>query len=243
MTANHKLLVIDSDEGSLRFLKELLKQDYIVLAAETGAKGIEIARQETPSLILLDLKLSDITGTQVCDQLRQLEETAGIPVVVVSSAVAEQDRIDAYSSGADDFLAKPFVARELVARIGSKIRRIEERRFQDEIIHCGNLALNLHKLEASLNRRIVRLSVLEFTLLKFFVQNKETVLSREKIMESIWRDDSVSPRAIDTHIVSLRKKLEGFDYMFKTVYGAGYILRQSLFKKAPVRKKNQLSES
>jgi two-component system phosphate regulon response regulator PhoB len=133
----------------------------------------------------------------------------------------------AFDLGADDYVVKTTRPRELVARILSKIRRIEEREEDPELITCGNLILNTRKLEATINSRPLPLSVLEFNLLRFFVANKDRVMSRQQILEGVWKDAVVSNRTIDTHMVYLRKKLVGFDHILATVYGAGYILRDS----------------
>lgn len=115
----------------------------------------------------------------------------------------------------------------MIARVTAKIRRLEEKIDKTGLIACGNLVLDSKKLEARVDENPLTLSVLEFNLLKYFVINKERVVSRQQILEGVWKDSVVSNRTIDTHMVYLRKKLVGFNHTLATVYGAGYILRET----------------
>ncbi|MDZ4082888.1 MAG: response regulator transcription factor, partial [Bdellovibrionales bacterium] len=126
-----------------------------------------------------------------------------------------------------DYVIKSARPRELVARVVAKIRRLEEQVDEPDIMTCGNLILNAARLEATVEDKTIPLSVLEFNLLRFFVLNKDRVVSRQQILEGVWKDAVVSNRTIDTHMVYLRKKLAGFSHTLATVYGAGYILREA----------------
>lgn len=180
-----------------------------------------------PDLIILDLRLRNHNSLDLCKELRSNPQTKHVPVIFYSGT-AELDNIsDAFDYGANDFISKTARPKELVARILSKVRRIEEASEQPDVLACGNLSLDMRKLEASVSGTAIQLSVLEFTLLRFFVMNKDRVMSRAKILEDVWQGSHVSSRTIDTHMVYLRKKLEGFDHSLATVYGAGYILRSS----------------
>lgn len=219
------ILIIDDDADNRELLQEFLRPQFQVLQATDGEEGLRLARSRLPDLILLDIRMPKVDGIQTCDQLRQNEATRHIPVIMLTGADDSESRVQAFSRGADDFVSRPFRSDELIARIQSKLRRIEEREGTSKTLVCGNLTLDLPKIEARIADRHAPLSVLEFDLLKYFVQNKEQVMSRERILEAVWRDSVVSDRTVDTHIALLRKKLKGFDHAIGTVYGAGYILK------------------
>jgi DNA-binding response OmpR family regulator len=221
-----KILVIDDEPDNRDLIEQILTDKFNVLGAADGEEGLRMARSELPDLILLDITMPKLDGIAVCEALRQNEATIHIPIIMLTAAIDVDARVKSFMTGADDFLSKPFKAKELVARVMSKIRRVEERVGKEETLECGNLTLNLKKLEAVIDGKVLQLSVLEFNLLKCFVQNKDRVMSRDRILEAVWRDSVVSDRTVDTHIVSLRKKLAGFDHNLATIYGAGYVLKR-----------------
>jgi DNA-binding response OmpR family regulator len=226
MPDKRKVLVIDDERDNRELIHQILSDRFNVLMAKDGEEGILVARSELPDVILLDITMPKMDGIAVCEALRSNEATRHIPIMMITASVDLDARVQSFMTGADDFLSKPFKSKELIARVVSKIRRVEERVGSDENVGVGNLVLNLKKLEAVIDGKAIQLSVLEFNLLKCFVQNKDRVMSRERILEAVWRDSVVSDRTVDTHIVSLRKKLSGFDHNIATIYGAGYILKK-----------------
>lgn len=226
MEPKRKVLIVDDEADNRDLVDQILSEKFEVVTAADGEEGLRMARAELPDLILLDITMPKLDGISVCETLRTNEATKHIPIIMLTASSDVDHRIQSFMTGADDFVPKPFRPKELVARVQSKIRRIEERSGKDEMLTVGNLTLNMKKLEATVSGKALQLSVLEFNLLKCFVQNKDRVMSRERILESVWRDSVVSDRTVDTHIVSLRKKLEGFDHVIATVYGAGYILKK-----------------
>lgn len=226
MEARRKILIIDDEPDNRELIEQILADKFNVAMAGDGEEGIRVARSELPDLILLDITMPKLDGIAVCESLRANEATRHIPIIMLTAASDADHRVKSFMTGADDFLSKPFRPQELVARVLSKIRRIEERLGKDEMLQCGNLVLNLKKIEVTIDGTNVPLSVLEFNLLKCFVQNKDRVMSRDRILEAVWRDSVVSDRTVDTHIVSLRKKLNGFDHTISTIYGAGYVLKK-----------------
>lgn len=227
MSQKRKLLIIDDDSENREFLDSILSQHFEILLAADGNIGIGLAKTHQPDLILLDITMPNLDGFAACEILRSGESTRHIPVIMLTAADDSENRTQAFNRGADDFIARPFRTKELVARILSKVRRLQEREGEGDYLRCGNLQLNLPKLEVTVAARVVPLSLLEFNLLRHFVENKNRVLSRERILESVWRDSVVSDRTVDTHIAFLRKKLgAGFDHAISTVYGAGYVLKE-----------------
>ncbi|MEW6056839.1 MAG: response regulator transcription factor [Bdellovibrionota bacterium] len=227
MALKRRILVIDDEPDNRELIQQILADKFEVLTASDGEEGIQVTRSELPDLVLLDISMPKLDGIAVCESLRSNEATKHIPIIMLTASSDPDRRIQSFMTGADDFLLKPYRPKELLARVLSKIRRVEERLSQDEVLECGNLILYLNKFEATIDGNVITLSVLEFNLLKCFVQNKDRVLSRERILESVWRDSVVSDRTVDTHIVSLRKKLTGFTYSLSTIYGAGYILKKA----------------
>ncbi len=214
-----RILVIDDDPGILDFIEELLSFRFQILKAGDATSGLQMADTGKPDLIILDLGLENQSGHDLCRVLRKRPETKHIPILIYTGADDIENLTQAFDFGADDYVIKSARPLELVARVVAKIRRLEEQVDEPEVVTCGNLTMNAARLEATINERTIPLSVLEFNLLRFFVVNKEKVVSRQQIV--------VSNRTIDTHMVYLRKKLAGFSHNLATVYGAGYILRES----------------
>ncbi len=227
-----KILIIDDDVTICNYVEDLLSFRFQILKAHGSVEGFNKIRTETPALIILDLKLTQSSGLDICKTLRETPETKHLPVLIYSGTEDPEQLTMAFDLGADDFIHKSTRPREFVARILSKIRRFEEHTDEPESITCGNLVMNPKKLEATVNGTAMALSVLEFNLLRFFVENKDAVVSREQILREVWKDALVSNRTIDTHMVYLRKKLEGFSHTLATIYGAGYILKESAEQKA-----------
>jgi len=224
--SRRKILLIDDEPSHLSLLRELLVDRYDVLTAEDGEEGMRMAGQRLPDLVLLDLRLPRASGLAVCLSLRQDPSTRDIPIIMMTGHDNQEARTTAFRMGADDYLCKPFSLDEVLARVESKIRRVEERRSEGRTTsQVGNLLVDHKKMEASVDGRVLELSALEFRLLEYFVKHCEEVLSREQILEDLWKGAVVTSRTIDTHVSFLRKKLERSRYGIRTLYGAGYILR------------------
>lgn len=221
------ILVIEDDVLLSDEIRDSLSDNFDVTIANSGEKGTQIAAERAPDLILLDIGLPNMDGISVCEDLRKKTVTRHVPIIVITGNSDEEKRILSYQQGADDFLTKPFSRKELLARVNSKVRRLMELAKPGtlDVLTCGNLELDTRSLEVRVAGRLVRLSVLEFNLLHFFLQNRSSVMSREKILASVWKGAVVSDRTVDTHIASLRKHLADFDHAICTIYGAGYVLK------------------
>jgi DNA-binding response OmpR family regulator len=225
--SHKRILVIDDDPGILDFIEELLSFRFQILKAADASTGLQLADAGKPDLIILDLDLEKQSGHDLCRVLRARPETKHIPILIYTGSDDIDNMTKAFDFGADDYVIKSARPRELVARVVAKIRRLEEQVDEPDVMTCGNLTLNAARLEATVEDKTIPLSVLEFNLLRFFVINKDRVVSRQQILEGVWKDAIVSNRTIDTHMVYLRKKLVGFSHSLATVYGAGYILREA----------------
>ncbi len=204
-----KILIIEDEPGILVSLKdEFESQGYIVYAAEDGEEGLELARGEKPDLIILDIMLPVLDGYEVCKRLRM--EGDNTPIIMLTVKDKEVDKVLGLELGADDYVTKPFSFRELTARVKAVFRRTEERLKDLTRFGFGNIELDFEKYEAKKGGQKLDLTSLEFHMLKFFIQNKGKVLSRDDFLDRIWGEDnvSVSFRTVDSHIANIRKKIE-----------------------------------
>ena len=229
-----KILVVD-DEVSLQetVAYSLKKEGYIVEIAGDGNKGLELARSSKPDLIILDVMLPGMDGFEVC---RTLRHETNIPVLMLTARDDEIDRVVGLEVGADDYLAKPFSMRELIARVKALLRRVRLMReeadtntqegFQPKLMTFGNLVIDMTRREVRLNGQVVPCKPKEYELLTFMGQHKGRVLTRELILERVWGWGFVGDsRTVDVHIRWLREKVEEVPdkpQRIITVRGAGY---------------------
>jgi two-component system alkaline phosphatase synthesis response regulator PhoP len=215
-TAKAKLLIIDDEPEYLEAMSKPFQSEFQVFTAPNGQEGIRVARVELPDLIILDIKMPGMNGYDVCTQLRTNELTRKIPIIILSALSNSDSQIKIFNCGADDFIEKPFELKNLIARVHSKVRRsLENKGTPATLINCGNIKINEHTMEVFLNNKPIELSRLEFKFLIFFVSNKDVILDRNRILNTVWPDSHVTERTIDTHIYNLKIKLNGFDHKFK----------------------------
>jgi two-component system alkaline phosphatase synthesis response regulator PhoP len=230
ISRNFKVLIIDEDRKNIIFLESHLSNHYKVVLSECGINAHEIAVKEHPDLILLSVEMTSVDGFSLCDSLRKSTHTMNIPVILLATNCNVDTCIKAFKVGADDLVNKSCCGVEIQARVESKFRRWLELRIRDEIIECGNLKLNAMTYEVFLNNTKIDFSVTEFNLLKFLIENKDRIISRNNILSEVWKGCSVTTRTIDTHVLKLRKKLTEFNYEFISTYGVGYGIK---LKKIP----------
>jgi len=204
-----KIFIIEDEQGILMSLKdEFESQGYIVHAAEDGESGLELIRKQKPDLIILDIMLPVLDGYEVCKRLRMEGDTT--PVIMLTVKDKEVDKVLGLELGADDYVTKPFSFRELTARVKAVFRRTEKRVKDLACYSFGGVELDFEKYEAKKGGKKLDLTTLEFHILKFFIQNKGKVISRDEFLDRIWGEDnvSVSSRTVDSHIANIRKKIE-----------------------------------
>lgn len=224
-----KILIIDDEQDILDLLSyNLEKEGYSISTALTGHIGRDMADKLAPELIILDLMLPGIDGLELCRLLRGNPRTASIPVLMLTAKSEEVDKIIGLEIGADDYVTKPFSVREIVARVKALLRRSQKDSSQadsksEEIYQFGLLLIDLSSHEVSLDKKRLKLSPLEFRLLKFFVTHQERVYSRDQLLDKVWGDEAfVEPRTVDVHIRRLREKIEPEGALIKTIRGTGY---------------------
>ena len=204
-----EILIIEDEPGILMSLKdEFESQGYVVHAAEDGEKGLDLARKKKPDLIILDIMLPVLDGYEVCKKLRM--EGDRIPIIMLTVKDKEVDKVLGLELGADDYVTKPFSFAELTARVKAIFRRTEGQVNDLTAYGFGNIELDFERYEAKKGGEKLDLTTLEFHILKFFIQNRGKVISRDSFLDRIWGEDnvSVSFRTVDSHIANIRKKIE-----------------------------------
>jgi len=220
-----KILIVDDDPDIQTLVRyNFEKEGFRVFASESGEGVLEKARKERPDLVILDLMLPGRDGLDVCRDLKREKDTRTIPVMMLTAKGEETDIVVGLELGADDYLAKPFSPKVLVARAKALLRRSEKSggRQQDKLF-VGPFSLDHERREALLNSKVLSLTAIEFNLLDCFLQRPGRVFSRDELLSHAWSDDTVVvDRTVDVHIVSLRKKMGKYADSIETVRGFGY---------------------
>lgn len=202
------ILVIEDEESILMALKDdLTLEGYRVTTATDGEAGFSAASEKRFDLLILDIMLPIMNGFDVCKKLREIGVTT--PILMLTARGREVDRVLGLELGADDYVTKPFSPRELLARIKAILRRVNQTRQTGNVVRFGNVEVDFKKYEVRKAGQPVYLTSLEFSLLKFLIENSDRALSRNDILDAVWgKDVYVYDRTVDTHIGHLRKKIE-----------------------------------
>jgi phosphate regulon transcriptional regulator PhoB len=227
--AAYKILVVE-DEPDIRKLVHynLVQDHYKVIEAESGDQALKLIQRDKPNLVILDLMMPGMSGLEVCRTLRGQDETAKLPILMLTAKAGEADRVLGLELGADDYLAKPFSPRELVARVRAILRRTNSAAQSETLPAYGRgvLRIDFATYEVEVGGKPIKLTLKEFELLKFLVQNPNRVLNRDQLLDRVWGGDTfVTPRTVDVHIRRLRKAIEKDDSHPKwilTLRGVGY---------------------
>ena len=219
---NHNtILVVDDEERMRTLIKDFLtRESYNVLEANDGMEAMEVFyNNKDIALILLDVMMPKMDGWQVC---REIRETSKVPIIMLTARGEERDELKGFELGVDEYIAKPFSPKVLVARVSALLRRTYNTEAGDAVT-AGKITLDKAAHEVKVDGIEVELSYKEFELLAYFIENQGIALSREKILNSVWNYDYFGDaRTIDTHVKKLRSKLgECGDYI-KTIWGMGY---------------------
>ena len=218
------ILVVDDDPKIRSVLGRGLRfEGYDVQIAASGQEALQLARDTTFDLVVLDLTMPRMDGLEVC---RRLRRGVNVPILMLTARSAVADRIVGLDSGADDYLTKPFDFEELLAHMRALLRRTQPQ--SGEILAFADLRLDTGTREAERSGRRVDLTTREYELLLLFMRHPRQVLLRDQIMDRVWGDAMVESNAIEVHIGRLRDKLEADDEerLIQTIRGAGYALRE-----------------
>lgn len=218
-----KILVVDDEVRIRKLVRDfLVKQDYEVLEAGDGEEALDLFyREKGLSLIILDVMMPKMNGYQVC---REIRESSSVPVIMLTAKAEEKDELSGFECGADEYIAKPFSPKILVARVEAILRRTSAVGKGGSIIEMGGIHVDKDAHLVTVDGDNVELSYKEFELLVYFMENPGIALSREKILNGVWNYDYFGDaRTIDTHVKKLRAKLgeKGGRYI-QTIWGLGY---------------------
>jgi two-component system phosphate regulon response regulator PhoB len=219
-----RILVIE-DEADIRQVLDynLKSAGHEVVEAARGADGLRLLRERIPDLVLLDLMLPDMSGTEVCRTIKDSPATRTLPVVMLTASGEEIDRVVGFEIGADDYITKPFSVRELVLRIRAVLRRRELPTGETASIEFGNLRIDRAAHRVWVEGEEVELTALEFKLLVTLYERRNRVQSRGALLDQVWGiETKISTRTVDAHVKRLREKMGAARDYIETVRGVGY---------------------
>jgi phosphate regulon transcriptional regulator PhoB len=224
---DNKILIVDDEPDIVELVSYNLKKDgFRVTAASDGEEARDKIRKSKFDLIILDLMLPGIQGLELCRIIRNDPKTAGTPIIMLTAKGEEVDRVVGLESGADDYMTKPFSARELVARVKAVLRRTGDKTASDKIIRIGDLVINKETYGVAKGKTPLDLSATEFKVLLYLVERKGRVFSREQLVDAVWKGEAfIEPRTVDVHIRRLRTQIEddpSNPVYIKTRRGIGY---------------------
>jgi len=222
-----RVLVVEDEQDIAGLIKHTLERsgDAVVETVGRGDEALRIIAADAPDLVILDLNLPVLSGDEICRMLRQRTETANIPVIMLTARTSESDRVAGLDLGADDYVTKPFSLRELGARVRAVLRRRGrgDDPAQPPVYRGRHLTADFDAVDIAVDGAAVRLTRREYELLKFLVENRNRVLSRERLLERVWGyNQFIETRSVDVHVGRLRAKLGSAGEQIETVIGLGY---------------------
>lgn len=200
------VLIVDDESYIREFLAQILSEHFQIAFAKDGKEALEIAKSIKPAIILLDVLMPGQNGIETCKKLREQRESEEIPVIMLTAVNEPEQRIRAFNAGADDYLAKPFLPEELIARINRKIQKFPVRNLaiKETEFHFGNLKLQFDDLSLEVDGIKCELGQVEYKILNFLLKKRGELVSRQELNDYIWGHELPSDRALDPHITSLR---------------------------------------
>ena len=222
--SNQRVLVVDDDKNICELIRLYLeKEGFSVVIANDGQTAVDLFKENTPSVVLLDVMLPKMDGFQVCREIRRI---SNIPIIMLTAKGETFDKVLGLELGADDYMVKPFENKELVARIKAVLRRYDPKDNKDKEVVYPNIVINLSNYELKIKGTPVDIPPKELELLYFLATNPNKVFTREQLLETVWGFDYFGDsRTVDVHVKRLREKLElagEQNWQLKTVWGVGY---------------------
>ena len=216
-----KILVVDDESRMRKLVRDfLVKSNFEVLEAEDGSQAVDIFfADKDVALIILDVMMPEMDGWEVCRGIRAYSK---VPIIMLTAKADERDELQGFDLGVDEYIAKPFSPKILVARVDAILRRTKQIS-QDDILEAGGIIINKAAHSVTIDGKMIDLSYKEFELLTYFLENRGIALSRENILNNVWNYDYFGDaRTIDTHVKKLRGKMGDKGDMIKTIWGMGY---------------------
>lgn len=217
---DYKILVVDDEQRMRKLVKDfLVKQDFQVIEAQDGEEAVDLFLENKDiALVILDVMMPKMDGWQVC---REIREYSRVPIIMLTARGAENDELRGFELGVDEYIAKPFSPKILVARVQAILRRSNSA--SEGVVEVGGIVLNRTAHEVMIDGERIDLSFKEFELLTYFMEQKDIALSRERILNHVWDYDYFGDaRTIDTHVKKLRSKMGKKGDYIKTIWGMGY---------------------
>lgn len=214
-----KILIVDDEKDIAELISDVLMDEgFETIIKNDGEEALKEIENNRFDLILLDIMMPKMSGTEVCSKVRLMTNT---PIIFVTAKTAMIDKIVGFEIGADDYITKPFVIEELVARVKAHIRR-DNRIITQKIYEIGEIKINSETMEVFKNNKLIELSTREFELLEYLMKNAGIVLSKDQIYESVWGSSYGDVNIVAVNIKSLRIKLDNEEKYIKTIWGLGY---------------------
>ena len=220
----NKILVVQEDEETRNFLEKILKDKYEVYTAENAVVGIAYAKNRLPDLILLDIPLPHLDGFEACKLIREDEQVSTIPIIILSSLSSIENIKIAFETGADDYVIKPFDVQELLARIQTRLRIVNDKKHASGEIFAGDLYIDSSSRKVTFSNKPVDLTLTELDIIRLLATNPGEMITRKQILEILHSSGKKKNnyRTIDVHIRSIRKKIPGIAKHLTAIYGRGY---------------------
>ena len=222
-----KLLLIEDEDSLAYTLKTFFeKKNFNVEIVKDGEDALFQAESMKPDIVLLDWMLPNMSGLEICRQIRTAKDIKKTPIIFLTAKGEEEDKLRGLDTGADDYITKPFSQRELLARINALLRRSNPSNLDDELSYKKLIIMNLKTHRVKREGKEVKLNPKEFDLLKLFMENPGKVFSRDQLLDKIWGNINVEPRTVDVHIRRLRKNINvnNTKDLIRTVRSSGYSL-------------------
>ncbi|KAB8138195.1 response regulator transcription factor [Gracilibacillus oryzae] len=217
----YKILIADDEEQMLTLLSSYLESlGYHIVTAANGVEALALWREQSFDLVVLDIMMPELDGFSVC---RHIREVSNIPIIMLTAKGEELDRVHGLKIGADDYIVKPFSTKELAARIEALLRRSISFNQNQNMFSLGKLMIDFTGHRVTVRGLVINLTRKEFSLLQFLIKHKGQVFTREQLLDQIWGlENNATLRTVDTHVKTLRLKLDEASGYIKTVWGVGY---------------------
>ena len=223
--AKHRVLIVEDEQDIAGLIKHTLERggETDAQVVGSGDAALKAVTERVPDLIILDLNLPVVGGLEVCRILRSRADVPHVPIIMLTARTSEDDRVSGLEQGADDYVTKPFSLRELTARVRAMLRRGQRAEPRQGRYQGERLTADFEAVAIAVDGAAVRLTRREFELLQYLVQNKNRVVSRDRLLERVWGYERlVETRSVDVHVGRLRSKLRTAGRQIETVVGLGY---------------------
>ena len=217
-----KVLIIDDHEENCKMLADVLGPEYQCFYSSDSTRAVDLIFEIKPDMVLLDYKMPGLLGVDVCQLIRENKAIKSTPIIFVSGAASIDERIRALEMGADDFITKPFHAKELLLRVKARLAGKQSEGVSELV--AGNLKMNLLSRQVFVDQQEVELTPKQFEILRLLISHKNHLVTREKCLETVWGDTEVTSRNVDSQINYLKRKIENFKGKIQAVPSLGYRL-------------------